>query len=173
MLLSEKQRNNLRERETLDVQTRKTNDYAVRNHLKDYLDDANDALLVLRHLPPKQIQKMVSNEKYQHILNFLDLTYELLKLYELDYGYAVRAAGFGEAKLFSFSENDPKMSKALKEHIKKLTEICKIIDAKAGLSVLIPEAKHYGQEPHKIEKVSLDVEAMKEMAKRAKDRMIH
>ncbi|MGD0951517.1 MAG: hypothetical protein ABR985_03840 [Methanotrichaceae archaeon] len=172
MLLSEKQRKYLLERETLDVQSRKTNDYAVRNHLKDYLDDADDALFILHHLPPKQIQKIVSNKNYEHILNFLDLAHELLKMYELDYGFVVRAASFGEPKLFSFSENDPIMSKALKNHIKELTEICKIVDAKAGLADLIADAKHYGQEPHKQENVSLDVDAMEEMAKRTKDRMI-
>jgi hypothetical protein len=71
-LLSDLERERLTKRETLDRHTRTTNDIRVKRKLAAWLENISDVMLILKHLPTDQSQRVITDDHIFHLLAIID-----------------------------------------------------------------------------------------------------
>jgi hypothetical protein len=75
MPLTPEQRKKLHDREQLDNETRKANEYRVRKYAKTWIESLEDMLLVLKILPERQVVRLFNEED---VIRLLEITERML-----------------------------------------------------------------------------------------------
>ena len=168
MALPQRVKDLLIKRDTLDVGLKKSNEYRIREYIKNYLNDLEEILWVLDRLPGKQSKKLYKDEDVYRLLELTEralVTLDFMPIQRNEEGRLVAMKSLeaihkegGSPRSFSISHEATDLDKnrfsALQKHIARLE---KFVQSRQGaiyndldkvyLKDPIAKAKKEGYEP--------------------------